>query len=100
MLHVQLGGFRSMVRRVVNMALGGVSVVRRRFVVTGFVMRRRFPMMARRLFMVFRRKGVMLCRLFGHASSLDLGAGLGQGVDCARLVKEASGNCERQNMSV
>jgi len=69
MLDVVLCRFRSMMCRVLRVTLSGVRVVRRRFVIAFFVVRRRFAMMACRVFVVFRCFMMMLCRLLRHSSS-------------------------------
>jgi hypothetical protein len=55
-----------MVRCVVQMTLCGMAVVRRRLVIVSLVMRCRFTVMPRRVFMVFRCFVMVLCRLLGH----------------------------------
>jgi hypothetical protein len=50
-------------------ALSGVRVVRRRLVIAFFVVRCRFAMVARRVFVMFRCLMMMLCRLLRHSSS-------------------------------
>jgi hypothetical protein len=69
MLDVQLGRLRGVMRGMVQMALRGVRVVRRRFMVVSFVMCRRFAMVPSRMVMMFGRFVVMFCRLLGHESS-------------------------------
>jgi len=69
MLDVMLGRFGSVMRRVMKMTLRGVRMVRRRLVITFFVVSCRFAVMARRVFVVFRCFVMMLCRLFRHRSS-------------------------------
>jgi hypothetical protein len=69
MLDVVLRRFRSVMRGVVRVPLSGVRVVRRRLVIAFFVVSRRFAMMARRVFVMFRCLVMMLCRLLRHSSS-------------------------------
>jgi hypothetical protein len=69
MLDVVLRRFRGVMRRVMEVPLRGVGVVRRRLVIAFFVMSRRFAMMARRVFVMFRCLMMMLCRLLRHSSS-------------------------------
>jgi hypothetical protein len=69
MLDVMLRRFGSVMRRVVKMTLRGVRMVRRRLVIALFVVSCRFAVMARRVFVVFRRFVMMLCRLLRHRSS-------------------------------
>jgi hypothetical protein len=91
MLDVQLGGLRGVMRGMVNMALRGVRVVRRRFMVVSFVMYCGFAMVTSRMLMMFGRFVVMFCRLLGHESSsliLVNGAAWGchwQQVACAHV---------------
>jgi hypothetical protein len=62
-------GFRSfgcMMRRMMQMALRGVSMMRCRFMIVRLVMRCRFTVMPRRVFVMFCCLVVMLCRLLGH----------------------------------
>ena len=66
---VVLGRFRCVMRRVMKMALCGVRVVRGCLVIAFFVVCCRFPMMACRVFVVFRCLVMMLCRLLRHSSS-------------------------------
>jgi hypothetical protein len=58
MFDVQLRRFRSMMRCMMEVTLRGVRVVRRRFAV-----------MTRRVFVMFRCLVMMLCRLLRHRSS-------------------------------
>jgi hypothetical protein len=69
MLDMLLRRFRRVMRRMVEVTLSGVRVVRRHFVIALFVVRRRLAMMTRRVFVMFRCFVVMLCRLFRHRSS-------------------------------
>jgi hypothetical protein len=91
MLDVQLGGLRGVMRGMVKMALRGVRVVRRRFMVVSFVMYCGFAMVPSRMLMMFGRFVVMFCRLLGHESSsliLVNGAALGchwQDVACSQV---------------
>jgi hypothetical protein len=55
--------------RVVQVPLRGVRVVSRNFVISLFVMSRRFAVMTRRVFVMFRCLVMMLCRLLRHRSS-------------------------------
>jgi hypothetical protein len=66
MFGVQLCCFGGVVRRVMQVTLGGVCMVCRRLMIACFVMLRRFAMVARRVFMMLGRLMMMLCRLFGH----------------------------------
>jgi hypothetical protein len=70
MLDVLLGRFGGVVRGVMQVALSGVSVVSRSFVVTGFVMPGRFTVMPSGMLVVLCRADMVFCRLFGHVSSL------------------------------
>jgi hypothetical protein len=87
MLDVQLGRLRRMVRGVVLVALGSVSVVRGCFVVAGFVVPRSLAMMSSCVLVVFGCLVMVFCRLFGHLSSLEFREfSLGwHEVDCACL---------------
>jgi hypothetical protein len=87
MLDVQLGRLRRMVRGVVLVALGSVSVVRGCFVVAGFVVPRGLAMMSSCVLVVFGCLVMVFCRLFGHPSSLEFREfSLGwHEVDCACL---------------
>jgi hypothetical protein len=73
MLDVLLRRLGSMVRCMMQVSLGGMSVMRRRFVVAGFVMLCGLGMMTSRIFVVFGCLLMMFCRLLGHMSSLELG---------------------------
>jgi len=66
MFGVQLCCFGGVVRRVMQVTLGGVCVMCRRLVIACFVMLRCLAMVARCVFMMLCRFMVMLCRLFGH----------------------------------
>ena len=68
-LDVLLRRFRSMMRCMMEVTLSGVRVVRRHFVVAFFVVRRRFAVMTRCVFVMFRCLVMMLCRLLRHRSS-------------------------------
>jgi hypothetical protein len=72
MLDVLFGRFRSVMRGMVQVTLRGVRVVGRHFVISGFVMRRRFAMVPSRVFVMFCRFVMMLCRLLGHKSSSSI----------------------------
>jgi hypothetical protein len=72
MLDVLFGRFRSVMRGMVQVTLRGVRVVGRHFVISGFVMRRRFAMVPSRVFVMFCRLVMMLCRLLGHDSSSSI----------------------------
>jgi hypothetical protein len=61
--------FRGVMRRMMQVALRGVRVVCRYFVIAFFVMSRRFAVMTRRVFVMFRCLLMMLCRLLRHGSS-------------------------------
>jgi hypothetical protein len=50
-------------------ALSGMRMMRRRFVVAGFVMRGRLAMVSGRMVVMFGRSMMMFCRLLGHESS-------------------------------
>jgi hypothetical protein len=54
------------------MSLRGVRVVGRRFVIARFVVLGGFAVVPGRVFVVFGRFLMVLCRLLGHASSLFL----------------------------
>ena len=69
MLDVLLRRFRCVVRRMVEVTLRCVRVVRRHFVVACFVVSRCFAVVTRRVFVMFRCLVVMLCRLLRHCSS-------------------------------
>jgi hypothetical protein len=79
MLDVLLCRLRSVVGSMVQMTLGGMRVMGRYFMVAGFVMLCGFAMMASCMFVVFGRLVMMFCRLLGHVSSLEFGAGLAPG---------------------
>jgi hypothetical protein len=49
--------------------LSGMRMMRRRFVVAGFVMRGRLAMVSGRMVVMFGRSMMMFCRLLGHESS-------------------------------
>jgi hypothetical protein len=72
MLRVLFCRFRGVMRGMVQVTLRGVRVVGRHFVVAGFVMRRRFAMVPSRVFVMFCRFVMMLCRLLGHESSSSI----------------------------
>jgi hypothetical protein len=72
MLSVLFCRFRGVMRGMVQVTLRGVRVVGRHFVVAGFVMRRRFAMVPSRVFVMFCRFVMMLCRLLGHESSSSI----------------------------
>jgi hypothetical protein len=69
MLDVQFGCLRGVMRGMVHMALRGVGVVRRGFMIVSFVMCCRFAMVPSCMVMMFGRFVVMFCRLLGHESS-------------------------------
>jgi len=79
MLDVLFSGLGSVVRSMVQVTLGGMSVVGRYFMVAGFVMLCSLAMVASRMFVVFGCFMMMFCRLLGHVSSLEFGAGLAPG---------------------
>jgi hypothetical protein len=56
-----------MVRRMVQMTLGGVGVVRSGFVISRFVVICCLAMMPGCVFVMFGRFVMVLCRLFGHS---------------------------------
>ena len=64
---VVLRRFRSVMRRVMKVALSGVRVVRGRLVIALFVVRSRFAVVACCVFVVFRCLVMMLCRLLRHS---------------------------------
>jgi hypothetical protein len=66
---VMLCRFRSVMSGVVQVSLGGVRMMRCRFVIASFVMRGRLAMVAGRMFVMFGRLMMMFCRLLGHESS-------------------------------
>jgi hypothetical protein len=68
-LNVMLRRFRGVMRRMVQMTLRCVRVVCGRFVIAFFVVRCRFTVMARCVFVMFRCFEMMLCRLLRHGSS-------------------------------
>jgi hypothetical protein len=75
MFDVQFCRFGGVVSCVMRVTVGGVCMMRRRLVVSFFVMLGCFAMMARRVVVMFGRLTMMLCRLFGHMSLLlDLGS--------------------------
>ena len=51
---------------MMEVSLGGVCVMRRGLVVSGFVMPGGFAMVPRRVLMVFGCLTMMFCRLLGH----------------------------------
>jgi hypothetical protein len=69
MLDMLLRRFRRVMRRMVEVTLSGVRVMRRHLVIALFVVRRRFAVMTRRVFVMFRCLVVMFCRLLRHRSS-------------------------------
>ena len=71
MLHMQFRCFRSVVRHMVQMSLGGVSVVCGSFVVPCFVVPRGFTMMPGRVFVVLGCVPMVFRCLFGHFPSLS-----------------------------
>jgi hypothetical protein len=73
MLDVVLRCFCRVMRGVVKVPLSRMRVVRRRLVIAFFVVRCRFAMMTRRVFVVFRCLMMMLCRLLRHSFSSFLG---------------------------
>jgi hypothetical protein len=84
MLDVLLCRLGSVVRGMVKVALSGMSVMGRHFVIACFVMLCGFAMMASCMFVVFGRLVMMFCRLLGHVSSVEIGLDW-QRVDCARI---------------
>jgi hypothetical protein len=66
---VLLCRFRSVMRGVVQVPLSGMRMMRRRFVVAGFVMRGRLAMVSGRMVVMFGCSMMMFCRLLGHESS-------------------------------
>ena len=68
-LHVMFCRFRGVMRRMMQVALRGVRVVCRCFVIALFVMGRRFAVVTRRVFVMFRCLVVMFCCLLRHRSS-------------------------------
>ncbi len=64
MFEVRLGRFLSVVRGVKVVRLSHVRVMRRHFVVTGFMVLRGFLVMMSRVFVMLCCLVVMLCRLF------------------------------------
>jgi len=91
MLDVRLGSFRGVLRSNMKMPLRRMSVMGGRFVVPRLVVPGRFAMMLCRVVVMFRCFAVMLCRLFGHASSrvrsdrTDAGRLLGDDESCMTL---------------
>jgi hypothetical protein len=98
-LHVMFCRFRGVMRRMMQVALRGVRVVCRYFVIALFVMSRRFAVVTRRVFVMFRCLLMMLCRLLRHcSSSFHCVAGLPgrrKGAPCS--MNESSANDERRN---
>jgi hypothetical protein len=76
MLDVLLGSLGGVMRRVVQMSLGGVGVVGGHCMVAGFVVLGGFAMMPSGVFVVFGCFVMMFCGLLGHESSLEFGPGL------------------------
>ena len=66
---VRLGGFGSVMRRVMVMPVGDVGVMRCEVMIPFFVMTRGFAMMTRRVFVVLGSFVVMLDCVCGHMSS-------------------------------
>jgi hypothetical protein len=66
---VCLGGFGSVMRCVMMMTVGDVSVMRGEVMIPFFVMTRGFAMMTRRVFVVLGSFAVMLDCVCGHRSS-------------------------------
>ena len=69
MFGVGLGGFGSVMRRVVMMGGGHVCVMRGHVVIFFFVMPRSFAVMVRREFVMLGSLLMMLDRMLGHRSS-------------------------------
>ena len=69
-LSVQFCRLARVVGRVVKVAVGRMSVVCRRFMITGGVMFACFPVVLRGILVMFRRLRVMIGCFFRHASLL------------------------------
>lgn len=69
MFGMELGCLGGVVRRVVQMTLGRVRVVRRGLVVFALVVCGSLAMVTGRMFVVFRCFAMMLCRFLGHIFS-------------------------------
>jgi hypothetical protein len=69
MFGMQLCSFGGVVRRVMQVTLRGVRMMRRRLVIARFVMIGCFAMVSRRVLVMLGRQMVVLCRLFGHVGS-------------------------------
>jgi hypothetical protein len=77
MLDVLHRRFRCIVRRMVEVTLRCVRVVRRHFVVACFVVSRCFAVVTCRVFVMLRCLLMMFCRLLRHrSSSFHCSAGL------------------------
>ena len=61
--HVRFGRFRRVVHCMLLMSVGYLCVMRCRFVFACFVMLRRFPVVSRRVLVMFCCLVVMFCRL-------------------------------------
>jgi hypothetical protein len=72
MLYVELGRLGCVMRRVVQMSLRRVSMVRGGFVIARFVVLRGLAMVMGRVFVVLSRFLMMLRCLFGHESSVGI----------------------------
>ena len=70
---MQFCRFRSMMRGMMRVPVSCVSVMSSGFVVAVFVVPGGLTMMSSRVFVVFGCFMMMLCRFFGHLSSLNLG---------------------------
>ena len=73
--HVQFCRFRSMMRSMMRVPMSCVSVVSSGFMIAVFVVPGGLTMMSSRVFVVFSCFMMMLCRFFGHLSSLKFGPG-------------------------
>jgi len=68
---VEFGGFGGVVSGMVMVAIGGMSVVRREMMVTGFVVARGFAMVACRVLVVLGCFVMMLGCLLRHGCLLE-----------------------------
>ena len=73
MLGMELCRFGGVMRRVMQVTMGGMRMMSRRLVIAGFMMLSCFAMVAGRVFMMLSRLMMMLCRLCGHVPLLCIG---------------------------
>jgi hypothetical protein len=95
MLDVQLCRFRRVMGSVVQVALCGMRVMGRQFMVSSFMMFCGFAMMPGRVVVVLGCLMMMFCRLFGHLSSSRIWWWAGGLYAAPGFVKNVSANCER-----